>query len=112
MLIWERLFVERADAKEFVSDPRPVFLACSVTALVAGVVGWTMASISPGWMVPVCSGVSILAGLLGLRSSLRMVGLIGIVMGMFLLPNAVNTVDIYDSGTGEWSTDTLSQSRG
>ena len=90
--IWKRLFVERSDAKEFVPDPRPVFLACSVTALVAGVVGWTMASIRPGWMVPVCCVVSILAGLLGVRSKLRTIGLIGFVMGMFLLPNAVNAV--------------------
>ena len=92
MLIWKRLFVERSDAMEFVPDPRPVFLACSVTALVAGIIGWTMASINPGWIVPVCSVVSILAGLLGVRSKLRSVGLIGFVMGMFLLPKAVNTV--------------------
>jgi len=90
--IWKRLLAEPSGKSEFVSDPRPVFLACSVTALVAGVVGWIMASIIPGWMVPICSAVSILAGLLGVRSKLRTVGLIGFIMGMFLLPNAVNTV--------------------
>ena len=90
--IWKRLFSEPSREREFVIDSRPVFLAFSVTALVAGVVGWTMASVNPGWIVPVCSVVSILAGLLGIRSRLRTVGLIGFVMGMFLLPNAVNTV--------------------
>jgi len=51
-----------------------------------------MASINPGWMVPVCSVISILAGLLGVRSRLRSLAVIGFIMGMFLLPNAVNTV--------------------
>ena len=90
--IWKRLFIERSDAKNFVPDSRPVFRACSVTALVAGVIGWTIASVNPGWMVPVCSVVSILAGLLGVRSKLRTIGLIGFIMGMFLLPNAVSAV--------------------
>ena len=92
MLIWKRLFVEPSNAIEFIANPHPAFLACSVVALVAGIVGWTMASIYPGWLVPICSVVAITCGLLGVRSKLRSVGLIGFVMGMFLLPNAVNTV--------------------
>ena len=90
--IWKRLFTEPSCKRKAVIDPRPVFLVFSAAALAAGIIGWTMASINPGWVVPICSVISILAGLLGLRSSLRMVGLIGFVMGMFLLPNAVNTV--------------------
>jgi len=90
--IWKRLFAEPPPSREYVIDPRPVFLACSLVALAAGVVGWTMASVNPGWIVPVCSVIAILAGLLGVRSKLRSLGVIGFIMGMFLLPNAVNTV--------------------
>jgi len=90
--IWKRLFAEPFDAIQSIADPRPVFLACSVVALVAGVVGWTIASIYPGWLVPICSIVSILAGLLGVRSRLRSLRLIGFVMGMFLLPNGIATL--------------------
>ena len=87
--IWKRLFVERSDAIDFIADPRPVFLVCSVLALVAGIVGWIIASTYPGWLVPICSFVAILSGLLGVRSKLRSLGLIGFVMGMFLLPRAI-----------------------
>jgi hypothetical protein len=90
--IWKRLFVERANERTLVHDQRPVFLACSVVALVAGVVGWAVASIYTSWLVPVCSVIAILAGLLGVRSRVRTIALLGFVMGMFLLPNAVNTV--------------------
>ncbi len=90
--IWKHLFVEPASAIEFIANPHPAFLACSVVALVAGIVGWVMASIHLGWLVPVCSVVAILTGLLGVRSKLRSLGLIGFVMGMFLLPNAVGTL--------------------
>jgi len=90
--IWKRLFVERSHRVESIADPRPVFLACSVTALVAGIIGWAAASIYPGWLVPACSFAAILAGLLGLRSRLHSLGLIGFVMGMFLLPNAITTI--------------------
>jgi hypothetical protein len=85
--IWKRLFVERIDAREFVPDQRPAFVA-----LVAGVVGWAVASIYTSWLVPVCSVIAILGGILGVRSRVRTIALIGFVMGMFLLPNAVNTV--------------------
>lgn len=88
--IWKRFLVERSGARAFAPDPRPVFAACSVVALVAGVVGWTMASVNPSWLVPVCCVISILAGLLGARSRLHSLGLISFVMGMFLLPNAIN----------------------
>ena len=87
-----RLFVERVGARKLVPDPHPAFAACSIVALVAGIVGWTLASMGPSWLVPACCVVSILAGLLGVRSKLHMLGLISFVMGMFLLPNAVNTV--------------------
>ena len=90
--VWKRLFVEPSSAIEFIANPHPAFLACSVVALVAGIVGWTMASMTIGWLVPVCSVVAILTGLLGVRSKLRSLGLIGFVMGMFLLPNAIGTV--------------------
>jgi len=90
--IWKRLFVEHSSPREFMADPRPVFLACSAVALAAGIIGWAMASIHPGWSVPVCSVVAILGGLLGVRSRLRTVALLGFVMGMFLLPNAVSIV--------------------
>ncbi|MCK4571215.1 hypothetical protein KAT84_04605 [Candidatus Bipolaricaulota bacterium] len=90
--VWKRLFVEPSSAIEFIANPHPAFLACSVVALLAGIVGWTMASMITGWLIPICSVVAILTGLLGVRSKLRSLGLIGFVMGMFLLPNAVNTV--------------------
>ena len=90
--VWKRLFVEPSSAIEFIANPHPAFLACSVIALVAGIVGWTMASITTGWLIPICSVVAILTGLLGVRSKLRSLGLIGFVMGMFLLPNAIGTV--------------------
>ena len=90
--IWKRLFVEPSSAIESIADPRPVFLACSVVALVAGISGWTTAWIYPGWLVPICSVVAILTGLLGVRSSLRSLGLIGFVMGMFLFPSAISTL--------------------
>ena len=90
--IKKRLFAEPSGAIQSIADPRPVFLACSVVALVAGIVGWTVASMYPGWLVPICSVVSILAGLLGVRSRLRSLGLIGFVMGMFLLPNGIATL--------------------
>ena len=90
--IWKRLFAEPSGRGAFVSDPRPVFLACSLIALVAGIFGWTVASVNPGWIVPVCSVISIFAGLLGVRSRLRSLSVIGFVMGMFLLPNALTIV--------------------
>ncbi len=90
--IWKRLFVERSHPREFVPDPRPVFLASGVAALAAGVLGWALAAVLPQWPVPVCTVVAILGGLLGVRSRLHTVSLIGFVMGMFLLPNAVNIV--------------------
>ncbi len=90
--IWKRLFVERSDPIEFIADLRPIFLVCSVVALIAGIVGWAMASTYPGWLVPTCSFVAILSGLLGVRSKLRSLGLIGFVMGMFLLPRAISTL--------------------
>ena len=90
--IWRRLFIERSDASEFIADPRPVFLVCSVIALVAGIVGWIMASTYPGWLVPTCSIVGILSGVLGVRSKLRSLALIGFVMGMFLFPRAILTL--------------------
>jgi len=90
--IWKRLFVERSDVIESIADPRPVFLVCSVVALLAGIVGWVMATTYPGWLVPLCSFVAILSGLLGVRSKLRSLGVIGFVMGMFLLPSAISTL--------------------
>ena len=96
--IWKRLFAEPPPSQEVMIDPRPVFLACSLVALAAGVIGWTMASVNPGWIVPVCSVIAILAGLLGVRSKLRSLGVIGFVMGMFLLPNAVNiTIQLFSA---------------
>ncbi len=65
---------------------------CSVIALVAGMIGWVMVSIHPGWLVPTCSFVTILWGLLGVRSKLRSLVLIGFVMGIFLLHKAILTL--------------------
>ncbi len=90
MLRW--LFVERSDPAGVPSDPRLLFLVCAVVGLCSGVVGWAMASTHPGPVVPVCAILAILAGLLGVRSKLRSLGLLGFVMGMFLLPTAISTL--------------------
>ncbi len=58
----------------------------------SGVLGWVVASTYPGPLVPVCSVLAIVSGVLGVRSKLRTPGLIGFIMGMFLLPNAISTV--------------------
>jgi len=89
---WRRLFIAPSDSEEQTTDPRPVFMASSIIAVLAGILGWVMASISPGWIVPVCSFAGILFGVLGVRSRLRSVSVVGFVMGMFLLPNAINTI--------------------
>jgi len=73
-------------------DPRRFFTLASIFGLGLGIAGWVLASTHPGILVPVCACLAIVFGLLGVRSKLRSLGLIGFVMGMFLLPNAVSTL--------------------
>jgi len=90
--LWKRLFIEPSAANTTATDQRPAFLGCAALSLAAGIIGWAMATVYPTWIVPACSLTSILGGILGTRSRLRSFALIGFVMGMFLLPRAVNIV--------------------
>ena len=90
--IWKRLFVERSDAIDRWSDPRAVFTASSITGLIFGIGGWVLASAFTTWLVLACAIAAIVFGLFGVRSKLRSLGLIGFVMGMFLLPSAISTL--------------------
>lgn len=90
--LWKRLLIEPSEVQEQCPDPHPVFVASALVALVTGILGWVMASLSPGWIVPVCSFSSIVFGILGVRSKLRSVSVVSFVMGMFLLPNGIHTI--------------------
>jgi len=90
--IWKRLFVEQSDAVDRWTDPRPIFTAFSIAGLMSGIGGWVIASIFTTWLVLVCAIAAIVFGLLGVRSKLRSLGLIGFVMGMFLLPNGISAL--------------------
>ena len=90
--IWKRLFVERSDAIDRWADPRPFFTASSITGLMLAIGGWVLASTVTTWLVLVCAIAAIVFGLLGVRSKLRSLGVIGFVMGMFLLPSAISTL--------------------
>jgi hypothetical protein len=74
------------------ASPHPFYKAAAFIGLICGIAGWVLASTRPGVLVPVCATSAILFGLLGVRSSFRSLGLLGFIMGMFLLPNAVSTV--------------------
>ena len=87
-----RLLVEPSRSAELPSDPRPVFTICAASALCAGVIGWVTASAYPSLIVPVCAVFAVVGGLLGVRSKLRSLGLVGFIMGMFLLPVAVSII--------------------
>lgn len=73
-------------------DPRLFFTVAGILGLVFGIMGWVLASTYPGVLIPVCAVLAIILGLLGVRSKMRSLGLIGFVMGMFLLPNAITTL--------------------
>ena len=75
-----------------VTDPRMIFVFLSFSSLGFGILGWVMASTYPGVVVPLSALLAIVFGLLGVRSRFRSIGLIGFVMGMFLLPNAIMTL--------------------
>ena len=73
-------------------DPRWFFTFASIFGLGLGIAGWVLASTYTGILVPVCACLAIVFGLLGVRSKLRSLGLIGFVMGMFLVPRAITTL--------------------
>jgi len=74
------------------ASPHPFFRVAALVGLVAGIAGWVLASTRPGILIPVCAVSAILFGVLGVRSPYRSLGLLGFIMGMFLLPNAASTV--------------------